>query len=86
MDAWKNKYLVVNLENGEIQSQLKKKNELIKILEKHITREKPEDILLSHIPHASRIINQLILESAQLKNNKKQKKGLEFEARSSSKS
>ena len=77
-NAWRNKYRIVNTENVEIHNILRRKDELLEVLDRQVTQSS----LSHHIPPASWIIDQLTSENAQLK---KQKKMLEREVGSSSK-
>src|SRR3954469_6990619 len=77
-NAWRNKYRIVNTENVDIHNILRRKDELLEVLDRQVTQTS----LSHHIPPASWIIDQLTSENAQLK---KQKKMLEREVGSSSK-
>ena len=75
-NAWRNKYQVVNLENTKLQSQLREKDDLIEILERHAVQEGQENLFFSsHIPPTSgawkKIIDQPTVENAQLKRQKR---------------
>ena len=84
--AWRNKYQSLDVENAELQKELKEKADLIKILERCVTKERQEvSLFTSQIPPTSgawkTIVDQLTLENAQLK---KQKRGQPSEAGPSS--
>ena len=74
--AWINKYQSLGRENAELQKELKEKADLIEILERSVTKERQEvSLFTDHIPPTSgawkSIVDQLTLENAQLKKQKR---------------
>ena len=74
--AWRNKYQSLGRENAELQKELKEKAILIEILERSVTKERQEvSLFADHIPPTSgawkSIVDQLTLENAQLKKQKR---------------
>src|SRR3954468_15628362 len=66
-NAWRNKYRIVNTENVKIQNIIRRKDELLEVLDRQVTQSS----LSHHIPPASWIIDQLTSRTLSSRNRRR---------------